>query len=355
MAPGMRLNGIAPNPGGPMKAAFFSAKSYERPFFKDADPEGRHRIAYFEASLTQETAALAKGSDAVCVFVNDRLDAPVLERLAEGGVRFVALRCAGFNNVDLEAAERLGIKVARVPAYSPYAVAEHAVALMLDLNRKIHRASARVREGNFALGGLMGVDMHGLTAGIIGTGRIGVCTARILKGFGMKLLGYDRVESREAKEAGISFVPLDRLFAGSDIITLHCPLTPDTHHLIDAKAIDLMKPGVMLINTSRGGVVDTKALIKGLKSGKIGNLGLDVYEEEENLFFQDLSEKGIQDDVFARLISFPNVIVTGHQAYFTRDAMREIAAVTLSNLDSLERNGECANLVAPETHWKVPA
>jgi D-lactate dehydrogenase len=337
-----------------MNVAFFSAKPYERPFFEEADSGGRHRIAYFEAALTRETAALADGSDAVCAFVNDRLDAPVLERLAEGGVRFVAMRCAGFNNVDLEAAGRLGIKVARVPAYSPHAVAEHAVALMLDLNRKIHRATARVREGNFALGGLMGVDMHGLTAGIIGTGRIGVCAARILRGFGMELLGYDKYESQEAKDAGIRYVDLDRLFAESDIITLHCPLTPETHHLIDAKAIDRMKPGVMLINTSRGGVVDTKALIKALKTGKIGNLGLDVYEEEENLFFQDLSEKGIQDDVFARLIGFPNVVVTGHQAYFTRNAMEEIAAVTLENLDGLERTGECPNLVASETHWNVP-
>ncbi|MDB5047092.1 MAG: hydroxyacid dehydrogenase [Fibrobacteres bacterium] len=337
-----------------MKVAFFSAKPYEREFFKSTDPNGIHAFTYFEARLNRETASLAHGHVAVCAFVNDRLDEPVLEQLADEGVRYIVLRSAGFNHVDLDAAHRLKIKVARVPAYSPYAVAEHAVALMMDLNRKIHRAYARVREGNFALEGLMGVDMHGLTAGIIGTGRIGLCTARILKGFGMNLLGYDLYEPPEAKQLGIEYATLEHLLTASDIITLHCPLTPDTHHLIDANAISLMKPGAMLINTSRGEVVDTKAVIEGLKSGKIGNLGLDVYEEEEYLFFQDLSDKVIQDDVFSRLLTFPNVIVTGHQAFFTRNAMEAIARVTFGNLDELEATGKCANLVSPESHWVMP-
>src|SRR5690606_33792332 len=267
------------------------------------------------------TASLARGHAGVCAFVNDSLNAEVLARLAEGGMRFVVLRSAGFNHVDLEAALKLGIQVARVPAYSPHAVAEHAVALMLALNRKIHRAYARVREGNFSRDGLMGFDMNGLTAGLVGTGRIGICAARILAGFGMKLLAFDTYESPEAKELGVEYVSHDRLFAESDIISLHCPLTPETHHLIDARAVSLMKRGVMIINTSRGKVVDTKAMVEGLKSGKIGSLGLDVYEEEGDLFYQDLSDKVIQDDVFSRLITFPNVLITGHQAFFTRNAM----------------------------------
>jgi D-lactate dehydrogenase len=283
--------------------------------------------------------------------VNDHLNALVLERLAQDEVKCVVLRCAGFNQVDLDAAGRLGISVARVPAYSPYSVAELAVALMLDLNRKIHRAHARVREGNFALDGLMGRDMHGLTAGIVGTGRIGLCMASILKGFGMELLAYDNRESPEAKSMGIRYVTLDKLLSASDVITLHCPLTPETRHLIDARAVSLMKQGVTLINTSRGLVVDTLAVIEGLKSGKIGNLGLDVYEEEESLFFEDLSNMVIQDDVFSRLITFPNVIVTGHQAFFTRNAMEEIAAVTLSNLADFESGKVCPNRVTAEHHW----
>lgn len=333
-----------------MKVAFFSAKSYERPFFEAADPAGRHPITYFEARLTPETASLARGHAGVCAFVNDSLNAEVLARLAEGGMRFVVLRSAGFNHVDLEAALKLGIQVARVPAYSPHAVAEHAVALMLDLNRKIHRAYARVREGNFSLDGLMGFDMNGLTAGLVGTGRIGICAARILAGFGMKLLAFDTYESPEAKELGVEYVSHDRLFAESDIISLHCPLTPETHHLIDARAVSLMKRGVMIINTSRGKVVDTKAMVEGLKSGKIGSLGLDVYEEEGDLFYQDLSDKVIQDDVFSRLITFPNVLITGHQAFFTRNAMEAIARVTVGNLDAFEDTGASPNKVAAESH-----
>lgn len=330
--------------------AFFSAKPYERPFFTTADPLGRHPISYFEARLTPETASLARGYAGVCAFVNDNLNAEVLSRLAEGGVRFVVLRSAGFNHVDLEAALRLDIRVARVPAYSPHAVAEHAVALMLDLNRKIHRAYARVREGNFSLDGLMGFDMNGLTAGIVGTGRIGVCAARILAGFGMKLLACDTYESPEALELGVEYVSHDRLFAESDIISLHCPLTPETHHLIDARAVSRMKRGVMIINTSRGKVVDSKAVVDGLKSGAIGSLGLDVYEEEGDLFYQDLSDKVIQDDVFSRLITFPNVLITGHQAFFTRNAMEAIAQVTVGNLDAFEDTGTSPNKVAAESH-----
>jgi D-lactate dehydrogenase len=335
-----------------MRVAFFSAKPYEKPFFMHADPQVRHAITYFEARLSAETAPLARGHDAVCAFVNDHLDASVLERLRSLGVRFLALRSAGFNHVDLQAADAMGIVVVRVPAYSPYAVAEHAVALMLDLNRKIHRSYARVHEGNFSLDGLMGFDMHGRTVGIIGTGAIGLCVARILGGFGMKLLAYDPAPGKEAAELGIRYVSLDELYGQSDIISLHCPLNPATHHLIGAEAIDRMTPGVMLINTSRGKVVDTRAVIDGLKSGRIGYLGLDVYEEEGDLFFQDLSDQVIQDDVFSRLLSFPNVVVTGHQGFFTRNAMEGIARTTLRNLTDLEKTGDCGNRVRADSHLK---
>ncbi|MEO7427042.1 MAG: 2-hydroxyacid dehydrogenase [Fibrobacteria bacterium] len=343
-----------------MKVAFFSAKSYEHPFFAAANAassiQGGHEISYLEPHLSPETLVLALGHDAVCAFVNDQLGAAVLEGLARQGIRYIIMRCAGFNRVDLQAAQGLGIKVARVPAYSPYSVAEQAVALMLDLNRKIHRAFARVRDGNFSLDGLMGRDMHGLTAGIIGLGKIGMCTARILNGFGMKLLAHDLHVNPEAIGLGVRYVGLERLLGESDVISLHCPLSPETHHLIDADAIARLKPGVMLINTSRGDVVDTKAVIQGLKSGRIGNLGLDVYEEEESLFFEDLSDRGIQDDVFSRLLSFPNVTITGHQAFFTRNAMEQIAQITIGNLDALsgaEGGGRaCANLVSAETHLR---
>lgn len=331
-----------------MKVAFYSAKSYERPFFQEAIGTGRHSISYFETGLAAHTAPLAKGHEAVCAFVNDRLDGAALEALKEVGVRYVALRSAGFNHVDLKAADRLGLKVVRVPAYSPYSVAEHSVALMLDLNRKIHRAYNRVREGNFSLEGLLGFDMHGLTAGLIGTGTIGVCAARILAGFGMKLIAYDPRPAPEAQSLGIRFLPLEGVLAEADILSLHCPLTPETHHLINAEAIARMKPGVMLINTSRGGVVDTRAVIAGLKSGRIGSLGLDVYEEEEHLFFQDLSDRVIQDDVFSRLLTFHNVIITGHQAFFTRNAMEAIARTTIMNLDDLERTGASVNIISPK-------
>lgn len=333
-----------------MRIAFFSAKPYEKQFFDNANATFGHRFTYLEAGLSAETAALATGHDAVCAFVNDTMNEPALEILAKSGVRTIALRSAGFNHVDLEAAARLELSVVRVPAYSPYAVAEHAVALMLGLNRNIHRAHSRVREGNYALDGLMGFDLYGKAAGIVGTGTIGVCVARILAGFGMRLLAHDPVRNPDAEAIGVQYAPLETLYAESDVISLHCPLTPATHHLIDEAALSRMKDGVMIINTSRGAVIDARAMIAGLKSGKIGHLGLDVYEEEGDLFFRDLSDKVLQDDVFARLTTFPNVLITGHQAFFTREALGEIARVTLQNLADLEKTGTCANSVAVVTH-----
>lgn len=328
-----------------MKIAMFSTKPYDRTYFEQANHDRRHEITYFELRLSRETVGLAAGYDAVCAFVNDVLDAGTLATLHRTGTRWIALRCAGFNQVDLAEAERLGMKVVRVPAYSPHAVAEHTVALMLSLDRKIHRAYARVREGNFALNGLIGFDLYGKTVGIIGTGKIGEVLAAILKGFGCRLLGYDLHPSAKCVELGMQYVSMEQLLAESDVVSLHCPLTPTTRHLINAEAIERMKPGVMLINTSRGAVVDTPAVIEGLKSGRIGYLGLDVYEEEADYFFEDLSDAGIADDVLARLLTFPNVLVTGHQAFLTHEALSEIAGTTLSNLDALEQTGVCQNEV----------
>lgn len=322
-----------------MKTTVFSTKPYDRQFLEGANAAAGHELQFLEAHLSRETAPLAGLSPAVCVFVNDRLDAEVLNLLHEAGVRLIALRCAGFNNVDLAEAGKLGITVARVPAYSPHAVAEHTVGLMLSLNRKLHRAFNRVREGNFALDGLMGFDMKGKTVGLIGTGRIGVVTARILGGFNCRVLGFDPYPSEEAGKAGVQYVSLDELLAASDMISLHCPLTPETHYVIDRAAIAKMKSGVMLINTSRGGLIDTAAVIEALKKGKIGSVGLDVYEEEGDIFFEDLSDKIIQDDVLARLLTFPQVIVTGHQAFFTREAMENIASTTIGNLTDFENGG----------------
>jgi D-lactate dehydrogenase len=265
--------------------------------------------------------------------------------LAEHGLQVVALRCAEFNNVDLPTAERLGIQVVRVPAYSPHAVAEHTIALLLGLNRRLHRACSRVREGTFSLQGLMGFDLHGKTTGVIGTGRIGILVARMLKAFGCEVLAFDVSPNAEAENAGAVYVELEELFARSDVILLHCPLTPDTQHLIDSESIGHMKPGVVLINTSRGGIVDTDEVIAGLKSGQIGGLAIDVYEEEADLFFEDLSNEVIHDDVFARLLTFPNVLVTGHQAFFTREALEQIAATTLSNIADVESGANCENTV----------
>ncbi len=330
-----------------MRVAVFSSKSYDRQFL-DAANAAKHQLIYLEPRLDASTAIAADGAEAVCAFVNDHPDAEVLAILANQGVRLLALRCAGFNNVDLAAAKSLGIEVARVPEYSPYSVAEHAVAMILTLNRKIHRASARVREGNFALEGLLGFDLHGKTVGVVGTGKIGYCFIRIMAGFGCKVLAFDPYPDERSIAAGAEYVELPELLRNSDIISLHCPLTPQTHHLIDEKAIKLMRRGAMLINISRGGIIDTRAVIRGLKSGIIGSLGLDVYEEEDNLFFHDLSNTVIHDDVFARLLTFPNVVVTGHQAFFTQEALSEIAKITIENISSFEANGKAAHPVSVE-------
>lgn len=330
-----------------MRTTVFSTKSYDRHFLDQANAaEGdRHEIRYIEARLTPDSAPLANGAGAICAFVNDVLDRSVLETLAAGGTRLVALRSAGFNHVDLVAAAGLGIAVARVPAYSPDAVAEHTVALILSLNRKIHRAYARVREGNFALGGLLGFNLRGRTAGIIGAGKIGLAVARILGGFGCRVLVHDPDPSLDLAGIDAQAVPFVTLLAESDIVSLHCPLTPDTQHLIDHDALAGMKHGVMLINTGRGALVNAAALIGGLKSGAIGYLGLDVYEEEGDLFFEDLSDQVLQDDTFARLLTFPNVLITGHQAFFTAEAMTEIARTTIENLSKFEDDGVPAHPV----------
>ena len=283
---------------------------------------------FLDAHLSDATAALADGFPAVCVFVHDVVDRPALEVLAAQGVRLVALRAAGYNNVDLAAAAELGIAVCRVPAYSPYAVAEHAMALILSLDRRTHRAWNRVREGNFAIDGLLGFDLHGRTIGVVGTGRIGAVFCRIATGFGMRVLAHDPVESEEVRALGATYVPLDDLLAASDIIALFAPLTPGSYHLIGRDALRRTKRGVMLVNTSRGGLIDTEAVIDALKDGRIGQLGLDVYEEEDGLFFEDRSQSVIQDDVFARLLTFPNVLITAHQAFFTEEALRAIGATT---------------------------
>lgn len=321
-----------------MRVAFFSAKPFEKPFFDEARDAsgGAHEIVYLEPRLTRDTAVLARGFHAACLFTLDTADEPALRALADGGTRFLALRSAGFNNVDLRAAEALGIAVARVPAYSPYAVAEHAVGLMLTLNRKIHRAYNRVREHNFSLDGLMGFDMHGKTVGIVGAGRIGEALARILLGFGCRVLAHDPAPSPACAALGIEFLGLHDLLPRCHIVSLQCPLTPDTRHLIDVRALARMRRGAMLINTSRGAVVDTRAVIDALKAGHLGSLGIDVYEEEGDLFFRDLSEQVLHDDVFARLLTFPNVVVTAHQGFFTADAMRNIASTTLENLAGFE-------------------
>ncbi len=328
-----------------MKVLLYSAKPYDTLFFRRGGGEVQHRFEMIEVRLDRKTASLAAGFPAVCVFVNDTLDAETLQVLSQGGTRFIALRCAGFNNVDLRAAQELNMTVVRVPAYSPYAVAEHAVALILALNRKIHRAHNRVREGNFSLDGLMGFDLHEATVGVVGTGHIGRVFCGIMRGFGCRVIAHDIFPHDECKKHGVEYLPLDELYAASDVVSLHCPLTPDTHHMINDSSIGQMKDGIMIINTSRGALVDASALIEGLKSGKIGAVGLDVYEEEADLFFEDLSNKVITDDVFARLTTFPNVLVTGHQAFFTRQALENIASVTLSNLSQLERGETCANEV----------
>lgn len=330
-----------------MRVAVFGTKSYDEASLSAANAElGKpHELTFLEPRLTAETAPLAEGFPAVCIFVNDVAPVHVLERLAAGGTKTLALRCAGFNQVDLEAARKLGISVVRVPAYSPYAVAEHTVGLMLTLNRKIHRAFNRIREANFALDGLLGFDLQGKTVGVIGTGRIGELVCRILHGFGCRLLASDRKPNPACTPLGVEYVPLPELLAQADIVTLHCPLFPETRYLIRAETLAGMKPGVMIVNTSRGGLIRTQDAIEGLKSGRIGYLALDVYEEEGDLFFEDHSTELLTDDVFARLLTFPNVLITGHQAYFTREALRNIADTTLKNLLDVEAGRPCAHEV----------
>ncbi|MFT3904308.1 MAG: 2-hydroxyacid dehydrogenase [Niabella sp.] len=323
-----------------MKVSVFSAKKYDIESFERIAADYGHEFIYEETHLSTHSAKLAAGSDAVCIFVNDRGNANVLQMLADNGVKIVVLRCAGFNQMDLEAAKALGMTVARVPAYSPQAVAEHALAMMLTLNRKTHKAYNRVREGNFSLERLVGFNINGKTIGIIGMGKIGLAFAKIMGGFGCTLLGYDPVVTEMPDY--VQKVDLPELFAQSDIISLHCPLFPETQHIINQAAIEQMKPGVMIINTSRGGLVNTKDVIQGLKSGKVGHLGIDVYEQEDKLFFRDLSENVIQDDGILRLMSFPNVLITAHQGFFTREALSEIAHITMQNLNDArdgKRNG----------------
>ncbi len=328
------------------KMLVFSAREYDREFLTKSAKKNGIELKFVEARLDEETARLAEGYKAICIFVNDLGNEAVIDKLASVGVKFIALRCAGFNNVDLKAAEKHKICVARVPAYSPYAVSEHTVGLMLALNRKIHRAHMRVRDGNFALNGLLGFDMHGKTVGVIGTGRIGALTAKaLLLGFGCKIIAYDKFENDELKDLGVTYGSLEDVYAKSDIISLHCPLMPETYHLVSSETIPKMKKGVMIINTSRGALIDAAAAIEALKAGQIGAMGLDVYEEEADLFFEDLSNRVITDDVFARMLTMPNVIITGHQAYFTREALNNIADTTMGNVLSFFGGKGCENAV----------
>jgi len=325
------------------KIAFFDAKPYDIVSFDEVNKSYGFEIKYFPGHITRDNACLSNDYDALCIFVNDIVDKSIVDILLQGKIQVIALRCAGYNNVDLKAIYGK-IHAVRVPAYSPYAVAEHATALMMALNRKVHRAYHRVRDGNFSINGFLGFDMHGKTIGVVGAGKIGRCMIAIARGFGMEVLVYDNYKDEAyAKAQGIRYAELDELYRKADIITLHCPLTPGTNHMIDAAAIDQMKPGVMVINTGRGKLIDTMALIGGLKSGKIGAAGLDVYEEESTYFFEDFSASMISDDVLARLLTFPNVLVTSHQAFFTKEALHNIADTTLSNIKEFFAGGYLKN------------
>ncbi|WP_386687671.1 2-hydroxyacid dehydrogenase [Lonepinella sp. MS14437] len=328
-----------------MKIAVFSSKNYDRKYLQQANTTYGFDLHFFDFQLNVDTTKMAEGCQAVCIFVNDNADQAVLEKLAEYGVTIVALRCAGFNNVDLKSAKQLGLKVVRVPAYSPEAVAEHAVGLMMSLNRHIHRAYQRTRDANFSLEGLIGFNMHGRTAGIIGTGKIGIATMRILKGFGMQLLAFDPFKNPQVEALGGKYVSLDELFTQSDVISLHCPATPDNYHLLCEKTFKQMKDGVMIINTSRGSLINTKDAIEALKQSKIGALGLDVYENEQALFFEDKSNEVILDDVFRRISSCHNVLLTGHQAFLTEEALLNISDVTLANIQQVNLGENCPNQV----------
>jgi D-lactate dehydrogenase len=329
-----------------MKVMVFSAKGYDRESLVPAAERAGHELEFLEDRLGPSTAGLARGCRAVCAFVNDRADHETLEVLADAGVEVLALRCAGFNNVDLPSAKRLGITVVRVPAYSPNAVAEHTIALILALNRHITRAAIRVRDANFSLEGLVGFDLRGKTVGVVGTGKIGALVARLLWHFRCEVLAYDPFVDASLAELGITYVPLDELFARSRIVSLNCPLTPETRHLVNEGSIGKMQPGVMLVNTGRGGLVDTSAVIEGLKSGQIGAVALDVYEEEADLFFEDRSTQVLADDVFARLLTFHNVLVTAHQAFLTAEALEAIADTTMGNLSDIEAGRPCPNVVS---------
>lgn len=326
-----------------MKIAVYNTRQYDKKSLEEVNKNYHFTLEFFDFQLNARTASTAAGHDAVCVFVNDDLSAPTLQELARQGVRYIALRCAGFNNVDLDTARELQLAVVRVPAYSPEAVAEHTVGLMLCLNRRIHRAWLRTRDANFSLEGLTGFNMHGRTVGVIGTGKIGLACLRILKGFGMRLLAYDPYPNEEAQAIGAQYVDLPTLYHEADIITLHCPLTPENYHLLNKTAFDQMKDGVMIINTSRGGLVDSRAAIEALKQQRIGALGMDVYENERDLFFEDKSNDVIQDDVFRRLSACHNVLFTGHQAFLTEEALHSIAETTLDNLCDLQQGKTTAN------------
>jgi D-lactate dehydrogenase len=328
-----------------MKVAVFSSKPYDRTFLEAANLSHAHELVFFETRLTSDTAKLAAGFPVVCAFIHDQLDEATLRAIAQQGTRLVALRAAGFNNLNLAIAKELSLTAVRVPAYSPYAVAEHAVGLILMLNRKLHRAYNRTRDDNFSLNGLLGFDLHGSTVGIVGTGKIGFCFAKIMRGFGCNLVAYDVYQNSDCLGLGVKYVELSELLAVSDIVSLHCPLTPETYHLINQKSLQDLKQGAMIINTSRGGLIDTRAVIEAIKAGVIGAFGTDVYEEEENLFFEDRSDTIIQDETFQILQSFSNVVVTAHQGFFTRNALEEIARTTIANITDFAEGRPCPNVI----------
>lgn len=326
-----------------MKTAFFSTQPYDKEYFTRYNTT--HELVFLDAPLDEKTAALAAGCEAICAFVNDTINEKVIQLLAEQGVRLIAMRSAGYNNIDLNAAQAHHIAIVRVPAYSPHAVAEHAVALILALNRKTHKAYNRVREGNFSLEKLTGFDLYGKTVGVIGTGKIGQVFCEIMLGFGCKVLAFDMIANRDMEAKGVEYLPLAKLLPQCDIISLHCPLTEQTHHIINTDTLALMKQGVMLINTSRGALIDTAAAIQALKTGRLRYLGIDVYEQEEKLFFHNLSEEIIEDDTIMRLMSFPNVLITAHQGFFTDEALTQIARTTLQNISDFEAGRKLVNKV----------
>lgn len=328
-----------------MKITFFSSQPYDRVFFERFNNSLRFELNFLDITLDEHSALLAKGSDAICVFVNDKVTAPIIATLKENGIKVIALRCAGFNNIDIETCRTAQIRVCRVPAYSPEAVAEHAVAMILTLNRKTHKAYNRVREQNFSLNGLLGFNLHGKTVGVIGTGNIGQAFCRIMLGFGCTVKAFDLIANREMEAIGVTYHPLIDVLQ-SDIISLHCPLNEQTKHLINPDTIGLVKKGAMLINTGRGALIDTKTMIQALKKGHISALGMDVYEQEEKLFFRDLSTNIIQDDDIQRLMSFPNVLITAHQAFFTDEALSQIAMTTLNNVSQLLKNSNLKDQAA---------